>query len=153
MENKNEWMKLPESDKNIYEEIPHVDAQIKNIPNNIHNPYEFFKLIFDDKIVEKIVNNSNAYKNFYNNKDNYNDSNKNDRIYEDNIDLKSEIKINKTTGARRIGNKTIVKIEKFIACIILTRIINLPEYADYWDNYLLLENSISKIMTYYKFQK
>ena len=81
MENNNEWMKLPEKEKIVYEEITHVDAKIKNIPNNIHNPYEFFKLIFDDKIVEKIVNNSNDYKNFCNYKDNYIDSNKNDNLW------------------------------------------------------------------------
>ena len=56
--------------------------------------------------------------------DNNIDSNKNDRIYEDNIDLKSEIKINKTTRAQRMGNITIKKIEKFIACLILMGIIN-----------------------------
>ncbi len=32
MKNNNEWIKLPENEKIIYEEIPHVDAQIKNIP-------------------------------------------------------------------------------------------------------------------------
>ena len=144
-------MKLPENKKIIYEEISHVDAQIKNIPNSIHSPYDFFKLIFDDELIEKIVDNSNAYKNFCNNSDNYIDSNKNDIIYEDNNNLKSEIKINKTTRAQRMGNITKEKIEKFIACIILMGIINLPEYADYWDNNPLLENSISKIMSFSMF--
>ena len=75
----------------------------------------FFKLIYDDELIEKIVDNSNAYKNFCNNSDNYIDSNKNDIIYEDNNNLKSGIKINKTTRAQRMGNITKEKIEKFIA--------------------------------------
>ena len=43
---------------------------------------------------------------------------------------------------------TTEKFEKYIVCIILMGIINLPEYSDYWDNDPLLENSVSKIMSY-----
>ena len=37
---------------------------MKNIPENTREPYDFFKLIFDDEYFSKIVKNSNEYKDF-----------------------------------------------------------------------------------------
>ena len=51
-----------------------------------------------------------------------------------------------------MGNITKEKIEKFIACIILIGIINLPDYPGYLDNEPSLENSITKIMSYSGFK-
>ena len=64
---------------------------------------------------------------------------------------KSEIKKNKMTRGERVGKITTEKLEKYIACIILMGIINIPGNSDYWNNDPLLENSVSKIVSYSMF--
>ena len=73
----------------------------------IHYPFYCFKLIFDDKIIEKIVN---IYKNKDNNKNKIIDNNKSDtdKIYMDNNNGKSGEKKNKTTRGKRMGKINIV---------------------------------------------
>ena len=124
----------------IYEKISHFDAQIKYILNNIHKLYYFFKLIFGDKIIGKIVNNLNDYKNL---------SNENEKKigqHREKLIKLIWIKTNKMTRSERMGKITIEKLVKYITCTILMSIINLTEYSDYWDNDPLLENSVNKIL-------
>lgn len=124
----------------IYEKISHFDAQIKYILNNIHKLYYFFKLIFDDKIIGKIVSKINDYKN---------SSNENEKKigqHREKLIKSIWIKTNKMTRSERMGKITIEKLGKYIGCIILMSIINLPEYSDYWDDDPLLENSVNKII-------
>ena len=45
-----------------YIKIDENQSFAKNIPNNIDEPYDFFKLIFTDSYINQIVINSNEYK-------------------------------------------------------------------------------------------
>ena len=49
-----EQIKYAKSDKN--------QCFSRNIPNNIEEPYDFFKLIFTDSYINQIVRSSNEYK-------------------------------------------------------------------------------------------
>ena len=58
------WIKFTNQTKIEYNTIKEENEQLKNIPENAKEPYDFFKLIFDDEYFSKIVNNSNEYKSF-----------------------------------------------------------------------------------------
>ncbi len=128
---------MKDNEKIIYEKISHFDALIKNISNIINKPYDFFKLIFVDKIIRKIISNSNDYKNLNNEYDKKINEHKGKT---EKIEMnKNEIKKNKTTRSERMGKITKEKFEIYIAWIIRMDIINLPENSDYWDNDPLLK--------------
>ena len=60
----NFWIKFTNQKKIEYNKIKGENEQLKNIPENAREPYNFFKLIFDDEYFSKIVKNSNEYKAF-----------------------------------------------------------------------------------------
>ena len=45
-----------------YNKIYENQSFVGNIPNNTHEPYDFFNLMFTDRYINQIVINSNEYK-------------------------------------------------------------------------------------------
>ena len=137
------WIKFTNQTKIEYNTIKEENEQLKNIPENAKEPYDFFKLIFDDEYFSKIVNNSNEYKSFKIKKIELESSKINGSLVKPE---KSELN-DKTRRIERMADVDIQKIEKFIAIEILKGIVKLPSYKDYWSNDDLMVNSIFSIMT------
>ena len=57
-----DWNIMDEKEQIKYTKIDENQSFAKNIPNNIDEPYDFFKLIFIDSYINQIVINSNEYK-------------------------------------------------------------------------------------------
>ena len=53
---------MDEKEQIKYTKIDENQSFARNIPNNIDEPYDFFKLIFTDSYINQIVINSNEYK-------------------------------------------------------------------------------------------
>ena len=53
---------MDEKEQIKYTKIDGNQSFARNIPNNIDEPYDFFKLIFTDSYINLIVINSNEYK-------------------------------------------------------------------------------------------
>ena len=141
------WIKFNGQTKIEYNEIKGENEQLKNIPENTREPYDFFKLIFDDEYFSKIVKNSNEYKAFKIKKLDLDTSKINKRF----SNLKKSEVIEKTRRIERMADFDIQKIEKYIALEILKGIVKLPSFKDYWNKDDLLINSISSIMTESKY--
>ena len=130
------WIKFTNQTKIEYNTIKEENEQLKNIPENAKEPYDFFKLIFDDEYFSKIVNNSNEYKSFKIKKIELESSKINGSLVKPE---KSELN-DKTGRIERMADVDIQKIEKFIAIEILKGIVKLPSYKDYWSNDDLMVN-------------
>ena len=53
---------MDEKEQIKYTKIDENQSFARNIPNNIDEPYDFFKLIFIDSYINQIVINPNEYK-------------------------------------------------------------------------------------------
>ena len=89
-----DWNIMDEKEQIKYTKIDENQSFARNIPNNIDEPYDFFKLIFTDSYINQIVINSNEYKE--KKKKKYNE--KNDDLNEPISDVINE-KINKIEDA------------------------------------------------------
>ena len=57
-----DWNIKDEKEQIKYTKIDENQSFARNIPNNIDDPYELFKLIFIDGYINQTVINSNEYK-------------------------------------------------------------------------------------------
>ena len=57
-----DWNIMDEKEQIKYTKIDENQSFARNIPNNIDEPYDFFKLIQADIYINQIVINSNEYK-------------------------------------------------------------------------------------------
>ena len=57
-----DWNIMDEKEQIKYTKIDENQSFARNNPNNIDEPYDFFKLIFTDSYINQIVINSNEYK-------------------------------------------------------------------------------------------
>ena len=137
-----DWNIMEEKEQIKYTKIDENQSFFRNIPNNIDEPYDFFKLIYTDSYINQIVINLNEYKE--KKKKKYNE--KNDDLNESISDVVDE-KINKNRRCYKFSNMTFEHIEKYLAVEILMGIIKLPNVDDFWDKNPLLPNSISERIT------
>ena len=110
---------MNEDKKVLYNRIPILEEEIKNIPPQINFPNQYFSLFFHEIFLSKILANSNIYLNYKNNK-----------IQNKNIEKVKEV-FNETNNNGRVGKiakLTYEYLEKYIACLALMGIAKLASY-------------------------
>ena len=122
----NIWIKLKKGEEINYPEFEYKDDEVRKIPENIDTPYQFFKLFFDDDIMNFIIIKSNMYANYYKFK---------------NIKPNKENN-NKKKTALKFTPTTLERLERFIAAKILMGIYKLTSKNDYFSNNPLLDSPV-----------
>jgi len=129
----NKWTLLP-SDKWISAKpIPFKEDYVKNIPQNVKTPYQFFCLFFDDNYNKELAEYTNKYATFRK------------RKYMENEEKKQEQ--NELQLTLKWKNIDETDIEKFIASYIVFGLYKLPTLEDHFSSVSMIKSPAMELTT------
>lgn len=125
------------------EEIDMESDKIRNISDNLKSPYEFFSLFIDENFINYLVQKTNEYANYKQNKIS---KIKKDHNKEQEQEKDQEKKVKKTR-LDKWHEINYSEMEKFIAIIILMGIHKLPGYKDHFSKNQILGSPAHKFLS------
>ena len=145
----NKWTPLPQDKWISAKPVQFHEDYIKNIPDNVKTPYDFFRLFFDDDYNKQLAlytNNYAAYrkKNYLTQKKNLTE-NKTQNNADNNTKYKNEIQL-----VLKWKNIDETDIEKFITSYIIFGLYKLPTLEDHFSSSSLIKSPVLELTTSWK---
>ena len=129
----NKWTLLPNDKWISAKYIQFKDDYVKNIPQNVKTPYQFFRLFFDDSYNKELANYTNKYATFRKKK------------YLENEEKNKEQNELQLTLKWKDINET--DVEKFITSYIIFGLYKLPTLEDHFSSVSMIKSPAMELTT------